>query len=265
MTRTKEDQSHAFEAEADDGTACMLGEATPEGKKGCSESLQAPLKASGRAHANECAHQQPEVQCRRVNQNPLQDIRASTEVHSPHATSFVCVCEGSLQPLATLAQQTSSPHSTNPSSITVHGLARYFFALPVPPASVGFRNVCADVQLGQILEYLVAVIPLVRHQLLDPITLRACLLNVLGRRRERLFDRLRITFVRGLHRDGHDRAGLQINGVLGLVSQMRGPVLQLRDAGIRVVRVRPVIIGGLLRPFVVDPRLSLLKTRSGSN
>src|SRR6188508_175784 len=148
MTRTKEDQSHAFEAEADAGTACMLGEAAPEGKKARSESLQSPLKASGRAHANKRAHQQPKVQCRGVNQNPLQDIRASPQVHSSHAPGFIGVREGSLQPLATLAQQTASPHSTNPPSITVHGLARGFLALPVPPASVGFRNVCADVQLG---------------------------------------------------------------------------------------------------------------------
>lgn len=48
-------------------------------------------------------------------------------------------------------------------------------------------------------------------------------------------------------------ASLEIHGVLGLVSQVGPPVLHLRDLGVRIMRMLPVVIRSFLLPFSVDP------------
>jgi hypothetical protein len=57
-----------------------------------------------------------------------------------------------------------------------------------------------------------------------------------------------------LHGDADDRAGVEIDGVLGLVCQMCPAVLHLRDLGVGIVRMRPVVIRARLLPFPIDPR-----------
>ena len=67
--------------------------------------------------------------------------------------------------------------------------------------------------------------------------------------------------IRALHRDGHDRAGLQIDGVLGLVRQVRAAVLHLRDLRVGIVRMRPVVVRALLLPLPIEPRQVLARRR----
>ena len=65
---------------------------------------------------------------------------------------------------------------------------------------------------------------------------------------------LAVAPVRRRHCDRHDGLGVQVHRVFGLVGQMRGVVLQLRDAGVRVMRVFSMFIGHLLaRPGAGEP------------
>ena len=66
--------------------------------------------------------------------------------------------------------------------------------------------------------------------------------------RERLLHRGRVALVGALHRDADNRAGLQIDRMLGLVGQMRAPVLHLGDLGIGIARMRPLVV----RPLLLD-------------
>ena len=58
--------------------------------------------------------------------------------------------------------------------------------------------------------------------------------------------------VRVLVTDADHRARLQVHGVLGLVRQARPAVLHLRDLRVRVLGMRPVVVGPLLRALAVD-------------
>ena len=76
-----------------------------------------------------------------------------------------------------------------------------------------------------------------------------------------LDDRRRVAGVRALQRDRDNRAGLQIDGVLGFVGQMRPAILHLRDLRIGIGRVRPVFVRRLLLPLPIQPRQVLARRR----
>ena len=78
--------------------------------------------------------------------------------------------------------------------------------------------------------------------------------QLLDRFRQGLIDRRGVALVGALQRHRNDRAGLKIDGVLGLVRQMRAPVFHLRDAGIGIVRMCPVVIGALLLSLPIQTR-----------
>ena len=79
-------------------------------------------------------------------------------------------------------------------------------------------------------------------------------LELLGGFQQRRLHRRGVAPVCPLHGDADDRAGVEINGVLGLVRQMRPAVLHLRDLRVGIVWMRPVVVRGLLLPFPIDPR-----------
>ena len=85
--------------------------------------------------------------------------------------------------------------------------------------------------------------------------------DLFGRGRRRLDDRRRVAGVRALQGDGDQRAGLQIDGMLGFVGQMRPAVFHLRDLGIGIVRVRPVLVRRLLLALAVQPRQVVTRRR----
>jgi hypothetical protein len=60
--------------------------------------------------------------------------------------------------------------------------------------------------------------------------------------------------VGALHRDADTRAGLQIDRMLGLVGQMRAPVLHPGDFGIGIARMRPLVVRPLLLALPIEPR-----------
>lgn len=73
-----------------------------------------------------------------------------------------------------------------------------------------------------------------------------------GRLGQRLLDRRRVALIGALHGHADDRARLHVDGVLGLVGQVRAPVLHLRDARARVVRVLPITIAPFLGPLPIE-------------
>ena len=57
-----------------------------------------------------------------------------------------------------------------------------------------------------------------------------------------------VPFVGVSQTHGDDGLRFQVDRVLGFVRQVRATILHLRDLGVRVMRVLPVVIGDLLRP-----------------
>ena len=57
-----------------------------------------------------------------------------------------------------------------------------------------------------------------------------------------------VPFVGVSQTHGDDGLRFQVDRVLGFVRQVRTTILHLRDLGVRVMRVLPVVIGDLLRP-----------------
>jgi hypothetical protein len=49
-------------------------------------------------------------------------------------------------------------------------------------------------------------------------------------------------------------ASLHVDGVLGLVGQMRAPIFHFRDARVGIARMRPVIVRTFLRPLAIQLR-----------
>src|SRR4029453_18743196 len=70
---------------------------------------------------------------------------------------------------------------------------------------------------------------------------------------QRVRQRLPVAGIGAVDRDGHDRAGVEINRVLGLVSQMGAAVLHLGDLRVGVRRRSPVLVRALLLPFSIAP------------
>ena len=64
-----------------------------------------------------------------------------------------------------------------------------------------------------------------------------------------------------MQRDGDNRSGLHVHRMLGLVSQMRAPILHLGDAGIGIVRMRPVVVGAFLGTPAIQLRQLLTRGR----
>ena len=78
--------------------------------------------------------------------------------------------------------------------------------------------------------------------------------DLLGRGDQRLDARLCIAVVGVLHGDPDDRAGLQIDHMLGFVGQVGPPVLHLGDLRVGIVRIRPIVVRALLLPLPIEPR-----------
>ena len=73
--------------------------------------------------------------------------------------------------------------------------------------------------------------------------------------------RRRVPLVGAGHLDRHQGLGVQIDRVFGLVRQVGPPVLHLGDAGLRVVRMLPVLVGAFARPLLVEPSQILARRR----
>jgi hypothetical protein len=63
---------------------------------------ESPLQPAWRADADQLPHEQSEIEAAGVNQQSLQDIRVTTEMHAPHAARLI---EMSKRPFESLAAE----------------------------------------------------------------------------------------------------------------------------------------------------------------
>ena len=73
------------------------------------KSAQAPLQTPRCAHSIQLSHQESEIQCTNMKQQPFEDVWMTTEICPPHPTRFIEMRAGSFQSFSALAKQVLSP------------------------------------------------------------------------------------------------------------------------------------------------------------
>ena len=101
--------------------AAASGSAQEHQKLG-DDDRQAILQAARRAAADQVAHDQPEIEAPRMNQQALEDIRVAAQIRAAHPTGVVEMREGAFDPLAPLAHQAPAARSTNPPTLAYTGI-----------------------------------------------------------------------------------------------------------------------------------------------
>ncbi len=87
------------------------------------------------------------------------------QMHPAHATGFVEMRIEPFKPFAALPQQALSAGASNPPPIGINGGAGVGLSLPVAPPAVRFRDAAAPPDVDELGQRLIAVIPLVAHNL----------------------------------------------------------------------------------------------------
>ena len=164
----------------------------------------------------------------------------------------------SLEQFAASAKQSFPASPTDAPAIRVHRIAFRFLVRPRLRSAIRFADVGANGERLEVVHRGATVIPLVRHHLFDHgdsiIRDRGHRFELLGGLGQRLLNRGGVALVRPLHRDADDRAGLEIDRMLGLVREMRPAVLHLGNLGVGIVRMAPVVIRAFLLPLPIDSR-----------
>ena len=127
-------------------------------------------------------------------------------------------------------------------------------ASPDPPTPIGLGDVAANTRLLQVDEDFVAVIAFVRHHLSEAPGMQFATglgigghgLQIQLRSQQTPRQRRGVSLGGITQADRDDGLRIQVNRVLGLVRQVRVAILHLRDLGIQIVRVLPVVVGAPL-------------------
>ena len=85
--------------------------------------------------------------------------------NSQRVSGLVEMRIGAFEPLTALSQQPLSASASNPPAVRIHGVPGHRLPLPVAPASIRFRDVAPQAEVDELGQRLVAVIPLVAHDL----------------------------------------------------------------------------------------------------
>ncbi len=201
-----------------------------------------------------------------MDQQAFSNVPASPQPHPAHPPGLVAVRERTLRQFVAPSPQPGAAIPANPPTVPVDGASQ---GLPTPPAPAparGLRDVRTVAALPRLLDYRIAVIPLVTHQrprlLPLPATLRRRRLpgprvtapEMALRFVQCLRQRLRVPPAPWLDRDRRYRSALQIHRVLRLVRHPRPTILQPTDASLRINRMRPLAVRQLLPAFAVVAR-----------
>src|SRR6202163_1456679 len=96
-----------------------LGSAQEHQKRG-NDGCRAILQPARRAAADQVAHDEPEIEAPRMNQQALEDIRVAAQIRAAHPTGVIEMREGAFDPLAPLTHQAPAARSTNPAPISIY-------------------------------------------------------------------------------------------------------------------------------------------------
>src|ERR1700674_260935 len=78
------------------------------------------LNPARRAVADQVAHDEPEIEASRMNQQALEDIGVATQMRGAHPAGVVKMREGAFDPLASLAHQATAARATKPPPIGIY-------------------------------------------------------------------------------------------------------------------------------------------------
>jgi len=90
------------------------------------------------------------------------------------------------------------------------------------------------------------VVALVGNDLFDALAIGHHGLDLFGGLNQRLDACGGISLIRPLHGHRHDRASVQVDGMLGFVRQMRPSVFHLGDLRVGIEGMRPIVIGSIV-------------------
>jgi len=96
-----------------------VGERPGAAKRG-DDGRRAILQPARRAAADQVAHDEPEIEASRMNQQTLEDVRVAAQMRAAHPTGVVEIREGAFDTLAPLTHQAPAARPTNPSTIGIH-------------------------------------------------------------------------------------------------------------------------------------------------
>jgi hypothetical protein len=119
-------------------TARQLADRANQREQRGHDRTEPPLQPARRPDANQLPHQQSEIETADVDQQTLQDVRVTTEVHAAHSTGLVEMSEGPLQALPAKPQQAQPSRAANPSTIAIDCGASLELLLPVASPTIRF-------------------------------------------------------------------------------------------------------------------------------
>src|ERR1700685_1619421 len=96
-----------------------LGSAQEHQERGY-DGCRAILQPARRAATNQVAHDEPEIEAARMNQQALEDIGVAAQMRAAHPTGVVEMREGAFDSLAPLTHQAPAARSTKPPPIGIH-------------------------------------------------------------------------------------------------------------------------------------------------
>jgi hypothetical protein len=112
-------------------------------------------------------HDEPEIEATRLNQQAFQDVGVTAQMRAAHAAGVVEMREGALDLLAALAHQSPSAWAANPPAIGIHRRLGGRLLRPVASPPIGFRHIGANAHGVEVHHRLIAVITLVRDDLVQ--------------------------------------------------------------------------------------------------
>ena len=113
------------------------------------EGAGAALEAARRPDAEQLPHEQPEIQAADLQEQALEDVAVSAQVHAAHPSGCVEMRIGTFEAFTAPTQQPLTACAANPSPVGIHRVTGDVLPAPVAPAPVGLRHVAADLHLGQ--------------------------------------------------------------------------------------------------------------------
>src|SRR5687768_4657685 len=136
-------------------------EESDERRKATIQGDSAALQTPRRADAEQLSHQQTQIERADVDQEALEDVVVTAQMHASHPAGFVQMRARALQPFPTQAQQAFAALAANATAVPIDRVPRLGLFLPAAAPALGLGDVAPHAYCFEIDELLVAVIPLV--------------------------------------------------------------------------------------------------------